>query len=137
MPRAVRTIRMLHIADLKAETIKDAALKSISTDADLVGDATSSHNLLSMFFHSYEGKVIPHEDIEKELPWVHKAIKRFRDQLNAIHIAIKRDYLQGYLDEFTWRFNHRKAGEEKFGMLMQLSAGYKNGFMHRRYAKSS
>ncbi len=45
--------RMPRISGPKAGTMKDAALKSIFTDAGLVGDATPSHDFLSMSFHSH------------------------------------------------------------------------------------
>jgi hypothetical protein len=35
---------------------------------------------------------------------------------------VSHKWLQGYLNEFTWRYNHRYSGESMFHLLIERAA---------------
>jgi hypothetical protein len=48
-----------------------------------------------------------------------------------IHHNIKPEYLQGYLNEFCYKFNRRYFGEALFDRLLLVGATSKNEFRYR------
>ena len=42
--------------------------------------------------------------------------------INGVHHAVSHKYLQSYLDEYVWRFNHRNDGKIMFFTLAQRAA---------------
>ncbi len=85
-----------------------------------------NRTILSKSFRSHEGKMVPIESIGREQPWAHRGLKGCQDQLNAIHIAARKDSLPGSPDGFTWRLNHGTVGGERFGKVDPTPAGYRN-----------
>lgn len=109
-------MRMVVVPDFKMNTIKDAAVSCIDSHATLRSDATLSHKLLPQHFEHYLAEVIKPEDISKKLPFVHIAIGNLKALIRNVHHSIERKYLQLYISEFNWKFNHRN--ENSFGALM-------------------
>ena len=130
-PRKVGFIKMQVITDLKAETINKQVIKSISNKATLITDDSTSYNDFKNIVDKHHPQVIPKEKIGEILPWVHLAISNAKRILLDIHHNIKPEFLQGYLDEFCYKFNRRYFGEALFDRLLLVSATSKNDFRYR------
>ena len=65
------------------------------------------------------------------LPWVHLAISNAKRILLDLHHNIKPEFLQGYLNEFCYKFNRSYYGEAMFERLLLVSATSKNDFSYR------
>lgn len=48
------------------------------------------------------------------LPWVHTAISNAKRYLAGVHHFVSKEYLQGYLNEFCYKFNRRYMTSEMF-----------------------
>tara|TARA_R110002096_G_C14611280_1_gene723425 strand:+ start:927 stop:1862 length:936 start_codon:yes stop_codon:yes gene_type:complete len=130
-PRRVGYLKMKVIDDLKKETINKVVQNTLSKDAHLHTDDSTSYVDLQGFVASHQSEVIPKEKIGEKLPWVHIAISNAKRQiLNSYH-NIKPEFLQSYLDEFCYKFNRRYFGEALFGRLLVAAVSNKNEFRYK------
>ncbi len=110
----VKYIKMKVVEDLAASTINTEVSKSINPDAETITDDYKSYNKLSEVVRKNTVYNMAYTEVEKVLPWVHKAIANSKNLLKAIHHCIWGDYLQNYLDEFCYKFNRRYFGTNVF-----------------------
>ena len=130
-PRKVGFIKMQVIPDLKSETINDQVTTNISDKATLITDDSMSYTDFENLVGKHQAQVIPKEKVGEVLPWVHLAISNAKRMLLDIHHSIKPEFLQGYLNEFCYKFNRRYFGEAMFDRLLLVSATSKNDFRYR------
>lgn len=130
-PRKVGHIKMKVIEDLKAETLNSQVEKNITPESKLTTDDSTSYTNFENIVTEHNHKVIPKEDIGKALPWVHIAISNAKRLLLDIYHDITPKYLQGYLNEFTYKFNRRYFGERLFDRLLIAGVTCKNEFRYR------
>jgi DNA-directed RNA polymerase subunit RPC12/RpoP len=136
-PTKVKHIKMVVVGNLKADTIGDVAEDNIESTSKIITDGSKSHKHFKTLFKEHQSQVINPKDIGKVLPWVHIAISNSKTLLRGIHYGIKPEYLQGYLNEFCYKFNRRYFGEGMFDRLMVVSANYRSDFQHRTYRKAA
>jgi len=72
-------------------------------------------------------------EIGKVLSWVHVAIANAKTRLANIYHGIKPDFLQGYLNEFCYKFNRRYFGERLFDRMLVAVTSYTPSFRNRVY----
>lgn len=107
---------------MRAATLESAAINVIDPSSDIATDAHPSHNHLGEHFNEH----IPctqekPSDAAQYLPWVHILISNAKRFINGTHHAV--NYLQGYLEEFSWRFNRRFC--DLFQRILVASISYK------------
>jgi hypothetical protein len=112
--RKVGHIKMKVVSDLKSATINKVVSQCVSKDAHLDTDDSTSYVGLADLVKEHVSKVIPHKEINKELPWVHIAISWL---LSNFH-KINEEYQQYYLDEFCYNFNRRCMIDNLFDRLL-------------------
>lgn len=127
-PRKVGHLKMLVIDDLKAKTIDHMVNISISEKATVDSDHSTSYVNLKDIVKEHKPIVIPKEKVNEMLPWVHLAISNAKRLLLDIHHDVKPQYLQGYLNEFCYKYNRRYFGEKLFDRLLIACVSYKNEF---------
>jgi hypothetical protein len=130
-PRKVGFIKMQVIPNLKSGTINEKVITNISRQSTLLTDDSTSYTDLCNLVDKHQAQVIPKEKIGEKLPWVHLAIANAKRMFLDIHHNIKPEYLQGYLNEFCYKFNRRYFGEALFDRLLLVSATSKNEFRYR------
>jgi hypothetical protein len=126
--RQVGHLKMIVINDLRSDTITSHVEKSVSNQARIDSDDSTSYGKLKDIVKEHCPQVIPPKEIGKFLPWVHIAISNAKRMLLDIFHDIKPEYLQNYLNEFCYKFNRRYFGENLFDRLMTDSVTYKNQF---------
>ena len=129
-PRKVGYLKMQVIPDLKANTINEQVVSSISGAATLTTDDSTSYVDLKDLVGHHQAQVIPKEKVGKVLPWVHLAISNAKRLLLDIHHCIRPEFLQSYLNEFCYKFNRRYFGEALFDRLLVACASSKNDFRY-------
>lgn len=127
-PRKVGYLKMKVIDNLKSGTITPVVENTVSEDAVIDSDDSTSYVKLKDIVKEHRPQVIPKQDIGKVLPWVHIAISNAKRMLLDIYHDIKPEYLQSYLNEFCYKFNRRYFGENLFDRLMIAAVSYKNSF---------
>jgi transposase-like protein len=136
-PRKVKHIKMIVIPDLKADTIDKVVSGAITEDSTIVTDASSSHVHFKNMFKAHESQVINPKDIGTILPWVHIAISNAKSLLADTYHGTKKEFLQGYLNEFCYKFNRRYFGLELFDRLLVAGVTYQPEFKHIPYRKAA
>ncbi|MDR2385724.1 MAG: IS1595 family transposase [Tannerella sp.] len=127
-PRKVGHHKMIVIDDLKSETITPVVEETVSGFSIIDCDDSTSSVKLKNIVEEHRPQVIPQNEIEKTLPWVHLSISNAKRMLLDIFHDIKSQYLQNYLNEFFYKFNRRYFGEFLFDRLMIAAVSYKNVF---------
>lgn len=127
-PRKVGYLKMIVINDLKAKTITKMVTNNVSKSAVIDSDYSTSYVKLKEIIKEHKPEVIPKDKINEMLPWVHIAISNAKRLLLDIHHDIKPEYLQGYLNEFCYKYNRRFFGEKLFDRLLIACVSYKNEF---------
>lgn len=132
-PKKVGHLKMIVIPDLKSKTISPIAGESIGAEASVVSDGTKSHVKFPEMFKEYVGRVTSADEIRKVLPWVHVAIANAKTRLANIYHGIKPEFLQGYLNEFCYKFNRRYLGKRLFDRMLMAAPLIPPSFKSRVY----
>lgn len=135
-PNKVGHIKMIVIPDLKAATIDDKTVNSVSSESCITTDASCSHKNFKNLFNEHKSQVIDPEDIGKVLPWVHIAIANAKTLFADIYHGVKPEFLQEYLNEYCYKFNRRYFGEDLFDRLLMIGVSYQSDFKHQIYNKN-
>jgi hypothetical protein len=61
------------------------------------------------------------EDYERKLHWVVALSGNAKRIVNGIHHHVGEEYLQNYLDEFSYKTNHRNDGLESFSNVVKIA----------------
>jgi transposase-like protein len=103
-------IRLRHIADTSRKTLHGFIADVIAPGSTVQTDGLQSYRELQGYVHERQVQSRQPKDADHLLPRVHLVISLFKRWLLGTHQgAIATDYLQDYLDEFTFRFNRRNS----------------------------
>jgi transposase-like protein len=120
-------IRMQVIDDASADTLCDFVAESIAAGATVRTDGWSGYKRLARlgFDHQPRSQRAHHllgEDPDEILPRVHRVISHLKTWLQGTHRGVSEEYLQVYLDEFTFRFNRRRTPMAAFQRVLGLGS---------------
>lgn len=131
--KSVGHIKMIVIPNLKAETETNVVKGNVDKASELITDASTSYVKLKTTVAKHSPQVILPEDVGKTLPWVHVAISNAKRLILNTYHSVSPEFLQGYLDEFCYKFNRRYFGERIFDRLLLASSSGRSSFKHRIY----
>jgi transposase-like protein len=117
---AVGRIRLARIHGSTKEAIVPVVRRLLTPGSTLVTDGLPSYAGLVPFGYGHEVRVVQGSGKEANelLPRVHRVASLLKRWLLGTHQgAVRREYLNYYLDEFTFRFNRRTSRQP--GMLFQ------------------
>lgn len=107
------------VAAVTKQTVADFARRRIKPAQPVRTDALAALNgLMPHVIHIKQ--VTPPEKAKSWLPWVHIVIANLKRFLLGTYHGIGPNYLQGYLDEFAYRFNRRFWEPEIPNRLLRL-----------------
>ena len=108
-------IRMEHIENFQADTLKFALKAMVQNDAVIRTDKHRSYLKLKK-----EMNVKPVKSrMGKGLEELHKQIMQFKNWLRGIHHKCSAQHLHAYLDEYVYRFNRRNARKWIFNDVIE------------------
>lgn len=103
-------IRLRHIPDTNRATLHGFITDSIDPGSTVQTDGLQAYRELSGYVHDRRVQKHQPEDAAHLLPRAHRVISLLKRWLLGTHQgAVGADYLQDYLDEFTFRFNRRTS----------------------------
>ena len=106
----IERIRLKHIANTERATLHSFIGQAIEQGSTVVTDGLQAYREMEGYIHNRQVKKRQPADAEHLLPRVHRVISLLKRWLLGTHQgAIAHEYLQDYLDEFTFRFNRRKS----------------------------
>lgn len=102
-------IRLLDISGRPPEALTAFIRSEVSREADIMVDAWPGHDSLAQT--GFHVQVIQDSDSPTHpLPWVRRVISLVRRWILGTHQGrVSQRHLQGYLDEFVFRYNRRKS----------------------------
>lgn len=103
-------VRLATAKDASAESLESFIKNNIQPGSTIITDGWSSYSKINK--SGYQHEVILSKNIEKDkqLPHVHLIVSLLkRWLLGTLQGAVAEEYLQYYLDEFTFRFNRRNS----------------------------
>lgn len=108
-------LRMEHIENFKAETLKYAIKKMIGSAGQIRSDDYCSYHTLKS-----QGMDITIERSEKGKAFeeLHRQIMQFKNWLVGIHHRWSKQHLLAYVDEYIFRFNRRNNRKIIFNTLI-------------------
>ena len=105
----------------------------VNKKSEIVTDASTSYVKLKTIVAKHSPREILPEEIGKTLPWVHIVISNAKRLILNTYYSVNPEFLQGYLDEFFYKFNRRYFGERIFDRLLLASSSGRSSFKHRIY----
>lgn len=129
--KRVKFLKMKVINSLKKQEITTHVEKIVKQNTKIVSDASTSYSDLKKNYE-LNAKVIPKNQINAVLPWVHKAISNAKRLLLDVHHRIDDDFLQNYLNEFCYKFNRRHF-DNLFDRLMIAAVSYRWNYLGEEY----
>ena len=129
--KEVGFLKMKVINSLKKDTVTKVVENMVEPGSKIVSDASTSYTGLHENY-SLDSKVIPKNEINVILPWVHTAISNAKRLFLDVHHRIDDDFLQSYLNEFCFKFN-RRYFDDLFDRLMVAAVSYRWNWLGERY----
>lgn len=129
--KRVGYLKMTVIESLKKEDLTVVVEKQVEKNTKIVSDKSNSHNDLNKDYN-LDSKVIPKNEINSTLPWVHTTISNAKRLLLDVHHRIDDDFLQNYLNEFCFKFN-RRYFDNIFDRLMVAAVSNRWNYLGEKY----
>lgn len=108
--KGIGRIRLRHIADTTRVTLHGFIADHIEPGSIVQTDGLKSYRELEGYVHDQRVQKHQSPDAPHLLPRAHRVISLLKRWLLGTHQgAVGTDYLQDYLDEFTFRFNRRTS----------------------------
>jgi len=103
-------IRLRHISDTNRTTLHGFIAEVIEPGSTVQTDGLQAYRELQGYVHDRQIQKRQPEDAAHLLPRAHRVISLLKRWLLGTHQgAVGAEYLQDYLDEFTFRFNRRAS----------------------------
>jgi len=112
---SIGNINLLQIEDFKKAIFKQAVEKMVDTNATITTDEFPSWEALKKDSPNLKTKKSEKGKAFKEM---HEQIMLVKMWLRGIHHKYSEKFLQGYLDEYTFRFNNRNQSNKIFDGLV-------------------
>jgi len=108
--RGIGRIRLRRIADTKRQTLHQFIAQAIEPGSTVHTDGLKPYSQMHGYVHQRHVPPRPPVDAQHLLPRVHRVVSLLKRWLLGTHQgAIAHDYLDDYLNEFTFRFNRRAS----------------------------
>ena len=111
-PKGFGRVRMRCVPDASGASLGPFVCEAVEQGATVLTDGWSGYNELAMHGFTHQRTILSHSDdpAHVSMPGVHRVAALLKRWLLGTHQgAVESDHLQGYLDEFTFRFNRRHS----------------------------
>lgn len=102
------------VAPERRKDIQKFLDKNVEKRAMVNTDAGASVTKIKGYDHDYQIIDSDPEKVKQWLPWVHRFISNAKTWLVGTHHGVRKQYLELYLAEYTYRFNRRHDPDSLF-----------------------
>lgn len=117
-------LRLQVIPDRKQETLEPFVKNNVKSGSDVRTDGWIGYENLQKF--GYKHNALPligdHDKIEQHLPLIHVVFGNLDAWLLGTHHGVSPKHLQGYLNEFVFRFNRRFWPMVAFDSVLKIAS---------------
>ncbi len=120
--------RLRHIVDNSRYSIWEEIKKNVGRDANVMTDHNISYQGLKKYL-GYNHQFVTHQrefvrgNVHTQT--VESGWGMLKRSISGTYHKVSHQHLQKYLNEFEWRYNHRKHGEQMFEILLRQVAEVK------------
>jgi len=113
--QGVKRMYALRISNFSSVELSRIFSKHISQEAEINTDLWSGYKPLQKDYKITQQKSKPGENFNL----MHRCIQQLKGWIRGIHHSVSGNYLQGYLDEYCFRFNRHAIKTSAFDLLVQ------------------
>lgn len=111
----VKRMYALRISDFSSAQLGRIFSKHISSEAEITTDLWSGYKPLRKDYNITQQKSEPGQNFNL----MHRCIQQLKGWIRGIHHSVSGNHLQGYLDEYCFRFNRHAFKASAFDILVQ------------------
>ena len=115
-------VKIQVVENVDGATIVEMAQETITAGSTISTDGLSAYNALNEAGYDHQGEKFDPENNPKHLHWVHVVISNLKALIMGTYHGLDKKHLQRYFDEFCWRFNRRRFGNQLFNRLLEACA---------------
>jgi len=112
-------IRLRAIADFSGQTLETVVADTVAPGSTIKTDGWSGYAASGDVAH--EPHVIGSMAAHVVLPWIHRVFSNLKAWALGVYHGLRRQHLQSYLDEFTFRFNRRRNRFAAFRSILPIT----------------
>jgi transposase-like protein len=110
------------VDNVNGAAIAKVTKETITPGATIRTDGLNSYNALNDEGYEQEGEKFDPENNPEHLHWLHVIISNLKTFILGTYHGLDKKHLQRYFDEFCYRFNRRRFGNQLFNRLLNASA---------------
>lgn len=118
--RGVKRMYAMSISNFSTAQLSRIFDKHIDKQAEIKTDLWSGYKPLKKEYKITQSRSEPGENFKL----MHRCIQQLKGWIRGIHHAVSGRYLQGYLDEYCFRFNRHAFKASAFDTLVQRMVGH-------------
>jgi transposase-like protein len=110
------------VDNIDGATIAEVAKETVTPGATIRTDGLNSYNTLNGEGYEQQGENFDPENNPGHLHWLHVIISNLKTFILGTYHGLAKKHLQRYCDEFCYRFNRRRFGNQLFNRLLDACA---------------
>ena len=121
--RASGRLRLRALGDVSATSLLPFVQDVVAPGTVVYTDGWRSYARIGSKGYMHRMRLVrDDQDPSRALPRVHRAISNLKSWLQGTHHGVSPKHLQPYLDEFAFRFNHRRTPMAGFQTLLGIGS---------------
>jgi transposase-like protein len=112
-------VKVQVVDNVDGVTIVDIAKETITPGVTVSTDGLSVYNALNEAGYEHQGEKHDPKRNPKHLHWLHVFVSKLKAFIIGTYHGLDKKHLQRYFDEFCWRFNRRRFGNQLFNRLLE------------------
>jgi transposase-like protein len=110
--------KMTVVDQLDAKSISKIVVGNITENQTVKTDGLPAYNVVAENGHTHQREIVKGKKAHTVLKWTHILVSNAKAFILGTFHGIDRKHLQGYLDEFCYRFNRRRWEGQLFDRLV-------------------
>ena len=115
-------VKIQVLEQVNGAAILEMANDTIAPGATIRTDGLNVYTSLNKAGYEQQGEKFDPENNPQHLHWLHVIISNLKACIIGTYHGLDKKHLQSYFDEFCWRFNRRRFGNQLFNRLLEACA---------------
>ena len=111
-------VKMQVVKQVNGATIAEVAISSIAQGSTIHTDGLPAYNVLNNVGYEQHGEKFNPKNNPEHLHFLHIIISNLKAFIAGTYHGLDKKHLQHYFNEYCWRFNRRRFGNQLFNRLL-------------------